>query len=149
MCSIEVLGLYSCIRIGANDLLKSDLRTPCPITQQGGFLFVWTVMSTVVYPFGIPLLMLWGLYYFEVPQMARWVIYHVDGTVFSTPSTFMRQMDISCGAALYSSSSLPICREKKEREALKAMLTKFQVRLCTNNVIIYIPNSSLSIKPGV
>ena len=71
ICSIEVLGMFSCTYIGPDSWLQTDLATRCPLADKTSFLFVWTVMSTVVYPIGIPVLMLCGLYLFEVPKMAR------------------------------------------------------------------------------
>ena len=87
MCSIAILDIYNCSRIESMYWLANDLRLACPMFAKPGFLFVWTVICTALFPLGIPLLMVWGLYYFQVPQMAR---------------------------------------EKTEREALNAMLAKFQ-----------------------
>ena len=71
VCSIAVLDIYNCTRIQNVYWLANDLRVACPLFQSGGFLFVWTVICTVLFPFGIPVLMLWGLYHFKVPSLAR------------------------------------------------------------------------------
>ena len=71
ICSIAILDIYNCTRIQNVYWLANDLRVACPLFQSGGFLFVWTVICTVAFPFGIPMLMLWGLYHFDVPAMAR------------------------------------------------------------------------------
>ena len=69
--SISVLDIYNCVRIGSASWLASDLREVCPLFEQRQFLFVWTVIATLLFPVGIPLLMLWSLYQFKVPCMSR------------------------------------------------------------------------------
>ena len=71
MCSIAILDIYNCSRIESMYWLTNDLRLACPMFQSTSFLFVWTIICTVMFPFGIPMLMVWGLYYFRVPQMAQ------------------------------------------------------------------------------
>ena len=69
--SISVLDIYNCVRIGSTAWLASDLRLICPYFDQRGFLFGWAIVSTALFPVGIPLLMLWCLYHFQVPTIAR------------------------------------------------------------------------------
>ena len=71
ICSIAVLDVYNCVRIGAVSWLSSDLRVVCPYFDGGGVLFWWAIVSTALFPFGIPLILVWCLYRFEVPRMAR------------------------------------------------------------------------------
>ncbi len=71
MCSIVVLDIYNCLRVGSVYRLASDLRMLCPYFDPRGALFVWTVISTALYPIGIPLIMVFFLYAFDVPRMAR------------------------------------------------------------------------------
>ena len=69
--SISVLDIYNCVRIGSTSWLANDLRLACPYFNQRELLFVWTVIATILFPVGIPLLMLWSLYHFRVPHMSR------------------------------------------------------------------------------
>jgi hypothetical protein len=69
--SISVLDIYNCVRIGDASWLANDLRLACPYFEQREFLFGWTVVATLLFPVGIPALMLWCLHRFQVPRMAR------------------------------------------------------------------------------
>lgn len=71
VCSVAILNVYNCKLIDGKYWLSNDLRTACPMYQTPGFFYVWTVVCTVLFPVGIPVLMLCGLYYFGVPRMAR------------------------------------------------------------------------------
>jgi hypothetical protein len=71
ICSIAVLDVLNCKRIGTGSWLASDLRVVCPLFNEGAFLFSWTIISAIGYPFGIPLIMLLSLRRFGVQKMAR------------------------------------------------------------------------------
>ena len=71
ICSLAVLDVYNCVQIEGVFWLANDLRLKCPMFEPAGFLFAWAVVCTVIFPFGVPVLMLGSLYYFGVPQMAR------------------------------------------------------------------------------
>ena len=68
---MAVLDTLNCRRVGEEFWLASDLTVPCPLFNEGGFVFVWTVFAMVGYPFGIPLAMLLSLRRFGVQRMAR------------------------------------------------------------------------------
>ena len=51
--------------------LYEDFRVGCPRKEPGSLLFVWAVITTLLYPLGIPILVWLALKMFNVPTMAR------------------------------------------------------------------------------
>ena len=77
ICSIAVLDALHFKHIGHGSWLASDLRVVCPLFNEGAFLFSWTIISAIGYPFGIPLnmLLILSLRHFGIQKMARLVSY--------------------------------------------------------------------------
>ena len=72
--SAQVLRSFNCVMVGSTRFLQADMRISCPYDDQRGFLFVWSLACSILYPLGIPLLMLWTLFHFHVPEIARYML---------------------------------------------------------------------------
>lgn len=48
-----------------------DAGETCPNNDKGGFLFVWGILFTLIYPVGILVLVLVLMWVYEIPAMAR------------------------------------------------------------------------------
>ena len=73
LCLMTIRG-FSCIKVDNVHLLAADLHEPCPWDAQhrnSSMIFVWSVISTILYPIGIPVLLLSSLIYLQVPRLAR------------------------------------------------------------------------------
>jgi|NorSeaMetagenome_1021524.scaffolds.fasta_scaffold52999_2 hypothetical protein len=54
-------------------LLRADLNEPCPWkrSERESWIFVWSTVSVVLYPIGMPVLVLALLVHLELPRLAR------------------------------------------------------------------------------
>eukprot|EP00961_Rhodomonas_salina_P158786 2137517-Rhodomonas_salina.1 len=43
----------------------------CPYDHKTGSIFIWSIIATVLYPIGVPCLILFVLHWFRIPAMAR------------------------------------------------------------------------------
>eukprot|EP00961_Rhodomonas_salina_P199050 2684917-Rhodomonas_salina.4 len=65
----SVQGL-KCRLIGGRWILEADLAEECPWKHPGSATFIWTVITSLIYPIGIPVFMYWQLYKTSIPQLA-------------------------------------------------------------------------------
>ena len=73
LCLMTIRG-FNCVTVDDLHLLAADLLEPCPWDakhRNSSMIFVWSVISTILYPIGIPVLLLSGLVYLQVPRLAR------------------------------------------------------------------------------
>jgi len=71
LVSKAVLGTFNCADLGdGGKWLKSDMRLSCPL-DSSNFALHWSIVFTIVFPIGVPVLFVSMLYYFKVPQLAE------------------------------------------------------------------------------
>lgn len=69
--SVTCLRTFHCTYIGNDLLLSADFTEQCPRLDPSGFLHVLGIVTTVMYPLGIPVLILLMLVWSGVPRIAE------------------------------------------------------------------------------
>jgi hypothetical protein len=73
LCLMTIQG-FKCINVEDLHLLAADMKEPCPWKEgeQGSWIFVWSVASMLLYPIGIPVILLACLLRLDLPRLARY-----------------------------------------------------------------------------
>jgi len=73
LCLMTIQG-FKCVDVEGWHLLAADMKEPCPWKEgeRGSWIFVWSVASMVLYPIGIPIILLACLLHLDLPRLARY-----------------------------------------------------------------------------
>ena len=73
LCFMTIQG-FKCVRVENMHLLAADMKEPCPWNkdERKSWIFIWSAASVVLYPVGIPIVLLVCLYRLQVPQLSRY-----------------------------------------------------------------------------
>jgi hypothetical protein len=72
LCLMTIQG-FKCVEVEGWHLLAADMKEPCPWkeSERGSWIFVWSVASMVLYPIGIPVILLACLLRLDLPRLSR------------------------------------------------------------------------------
>lgn len=68
---VAVQGFFNCRQVGSENYFARDMSVLCPYDHKTGSIFIWSIIATVLYPIGVPCLILFVLHWFRIPAMAR------------------------------------------------------------------------------
>lgn len=71
--SVIAISGFNCQWVGdpsGQKLLAADWRESCPTQDKGGFIFIWSVIFTILYPVGLPCGLILMLETYNVPSLA-------------------------------------------------------------------------------
>lgn len=71
LLSTKTIQGFHCRTIAGSNLLVVDLKEECPMEDFTSATFLWALVTTIIYPFGIPLLFYVVLVRNKVPEIAR------------------------------------------------------------------------------
>lgn len=69
--AIMTLKGLRCTEVAGQDLLAVDLRAPCPSNSPGSVEFLWPLITTLMFPVGIPLVVYYALRSSGIPGLAK------------------------------------------------------------------------------
>jgi len=73
LCLMTIQG-FKCVNVEDLHLLAADMKEPCPWKEgeRGSWIFVWSVASMLLYPIGIPVILLACLLRLDLPRLSRY-----------------------------------------------------------------------------
>lgn len=97
--------------------LTADFRENCPKDDRGGFIFVFSLFFSIVYPAGIPLFFLVVMIVYRIPQMARTKM--KDAAIAALISEYKRRTAAALTADLQQTLGLKPYRKKGSKNPVE------------------------------